>query len=369
MAKVQGLQALTAQMRRMPRETKSAIKQALAQSADELVAMQKRLAPVDSGKLRDSITQTWGGIDAPKYAAFRRKGKGTKSRLAGDPDLSVTITAGNNAVRYAHLVEFGTAPHVIRAKNAKALGKDGQFGDKVNHPGAQKSPFFFPAYRSLRKKIKSRITRATRKDTGSSERDAFERRLAMTQRQIELMGVEAATIDQTVQARERARVVVELETAAREANRKAGKDNVEVTEDQRTKIEALADSYAKARGQLEQLNGPLATFARESANVGQQLENLTVQSLDRIADDFGDIVTGTTRVGPHCRAPKIRLEMVQSKSICCLIRKGNAATRGCPRGLAAACAHDHARCVRNRRHACDLTTERTVRKRRQLALS
>jgi len=164
-AKIQGLQALTAQMRRLPKETKSAIKQALAQSADELVAMQKRLAPVKSGKLRDSITQTWGGMDAPKYAAFRRKGKGRKSRLAGDPDLSVVISAGNSAVRYAHLVEFGTAPHVIRAKNAKALGKDGRLGTVVNHPGVPRGryAFFFPAYRALRKKIKSRITRATKR--------------------------------------------------------------------------------------------------------------------------------------------------------------------------------------------------------------
>jgi len=135
------------------------------------------------------------------------------------------------------------------------------------------------------------------KNGDAADRDAFERRMAMTQRQIDLMGVEAATIDQTVTARERARVVVELETAAREANRKAGKANTDATDEQRQKIEALADGYAKARGQLEQLNGPLATFARESANVGNQLEHVAVQSLDRMADEFADVITGTKSVG------------------------------------------------------------------------
>jgi len=134
-------------------------------------------------------------------------------------------------------------------------------------------------------------------DKGTAgERDAFERRMAMTQRQIDLMSVEAKTIDQTIEARERARIIVELETAARRANEDAGKKNTAVTDEQREKIEALADAYAKAKGQLEQLNGPLASFARESSNVGRQLEGMAANSLDRIASDFGDIVAGTKTV-------------------------------------------------------------------------
>ncbi|GEC15152.1 tape measure protein [Nitrobacter winogradskyi] len=141
------------------------------------------------------------------------------------------------------------------------------------------------------------VTAAAKKGGGAgSDRDTFERRLAMTQRQIDLMGVEASTIDQTATARERARVVVELETAAREANHRAGKSNTEVTEAQRAKINELADAYAKARGQLEQLNGPLATFARESSNIGQQLEYVAVQSLDRMSDELADVITGTRSV-------------------------------------------------------------------------
>ncbi|ABA04876.1 hypothetical protein Nwi_1615 [Nitrobacter winogradskyi Nb-255] len=130
----------------------------------------------------------------------------------------------------------------------------------------------------------------------AATRDPFERSNDQIAKRIELLKVEAATIDQTAAEQDRARVVVEMETAAKQANERAGKKNVEVTGEQRAKIEALADAYAKARGELERLNSPLASFARESADVGQQLERLAVGSLDRIADDFGEIVTGTKTV-------------------------------------------------------------------------
>lgn len=128
---------------------------------------------------------------------------------------------------------------------------------------------------------------------GAARRDPFERSTDSIAKRIEMLKVEAATIDMGAAARDRARVVVELETAAREANRRAGKSNTEVTDAQRQKINELADAYAKARGQLEQLNGPLATFARESANIGQQLEQVAVNSLDRMSDELADVIMGT----------------------------------------------------------------------------
>lgn len=136
---------LLAKMAALPAQVRSQLKQALAQNADELVEFQKRLAPVDSGDLRDSIVQTWGGA-APKYASL--KGEAGD----GDPDLSVTISAGNSKVRYAHLVEFPTAPHI----NA------GKFKGS-QHPGTLGSPFFFPPYRALKRKMKSRLTRNAKK--------------------------------------------------------------------------------------------------------------------------------------------------------------------------------------------------------------
>jgi HK97 gp10 family phage protein len=145
--KMQGREALVRKLKALSPATRSAIKQAIAQGADELVALQKRLAPVRTGELRDSIVQTWGGQSGPKYASLRGG-----SPVDGDPDLSVLITAGNSAVRYAHLVEFGTAPHT----------NGGKFAGTQN-PGTSAHPFFYSPYRALKRRIKSRITRATTK--------------------------------------------------------------------------------------------------------------------------------------------------------------------------------------------------------------
>ncbi len=156
MTKIAGRAKLLAKLKALPGEARSRIKQAIAEGADELVAMQKRLAPVEDGDLRDSIVQSWG-TSAPKYAALKA-GASTE----GDPDLSVTISAGNTKVRYAHLVEFGAKAHTITSKTGKRLGPRGQYGLVVNHPGATAKPFFYPSYRALKKRIKGRISRATR---------------------------------------------------------------------------------------------------------------------------------------------------------------------------------------------------------------
>jgi HK97 gp10 family phage protein len=142
---MQNRERLLKKMAALPQAVRLAIKQSLAQGADELVAMQRRLVPKKTGKLRDSITQTWGG-KGPAYASL----KGETNE--GDPDLSVTITAGNSAVRYAHLVEFPTSPHINKGKFP---------GTK--HPGTDAQPFFYPSYRALKRRIKNRITRATKK--------------------------------------------------------------------------------------------------------------------------------------------------------------------------------------------------------------
>lgn len=143
--KIQNRERLLAKMRALPAEVRSSIKQALAQGADEITEMQKRMAPAKSGDLRNSIKQTWGG-DKERYSSLSVGAGG------GDPDLTVRISAGNSKVRYAHLVEFGTAPHINGGKFAGS-----------QHPGTTAQPFFYPPYRALRKRVKSRISRATTK--------------------------------------------------------------------------------------------------------------------------------------------------------------------------------------------------------------
>jgi HK97 gp10 family phage protein len=109
--------------------------------------MQKRLVPKDSGALERSIKVVKGN-----YTPDNANVRGVGGAGAGDPDLTVRVVAGNAEAWYARLVEFGTAPHENKGKFA---GTD--------HPGTKAQPYFFPAVRALRRRVKARITRATKK--------------------------------------------------------------------------------------------------------------------------------------------------------------------------------------------------------------
>lgn len=86
----------------------------------------KTLCPTDSGRLKRSIDHELDGHSVSTYVA----------------------RIGTN-VRYAIFVEFGTGPHVIRAKNGKMLrweaGGEVHFARGVLHPGTQAQPFLRPA--------------------------------------------------------------------------------------------------------------------------------------------------------------------------------------------------------------------------------
>jgi len=135
MAAIQGL----------PRER---MKIALRKSAEEISAMQKRLVPVDSGDLRNSIGYTFGA-----YRAANANVRGTRSGGDGDPDLTVILHAGDAKAFYAAFIEYGVSgPYEIGGKFAGAT-----------HPGFTAQPFFYPAVRVNRRKTLARIRRAGRK--------------------------------------------------------------------------------------------------------------------------------------------------------------------------------------------------------------
>lgn len=110
--------------------------------------MQKRLAPRKTGALANSIGYTFGTYRADNANVRGVSGGGG----AGDPDLSLTIHAGDAKAYYAAFVEWGTSPHTAGGKFKGA-----------QHPGAAPEPFFYPAWRANRKRVKSRISRATTK--------------------------------------------------------------------------------------------------------------------------------------------------------------------------------------------------------------
>lgn len=118
-----------------------ALEKANRQAADDMVDLAQHFAPVKTGKLKDSIVATPPGQVPPSYSQGHDGG--------AVPQGAYAVSAGNSEVRYAHLVEFGSAPHIA-----------GGIFKGAEHPGASPQPFFWPAYRSIRRKMRGRAGRA-----------------------------------------------------------------------------------------------------------------------------------------------------------------------------------------------------------------
>jgi hypothetical protein len=82
-------------------------------------------------------------------------------------------------------------------------------------------------------------------DTGGL-RDRFESGIDTIERRTAALNAEAEAIDLGTIARERAKIVAQLETVAKQANAAAGKGENVVTEEQRKQIEEVANAYGKA---------------------------------------------------------------------------------------------------------------------------
>lgn len=138
--------ALLKKLGKLAPATFAALADANRQTADEMVDTARALVPKRTGRLAASIVATGPGGTPPAYS----QGGGHQAV----PEGSYIVSAGNSKTRYAHLVEYGTAAH----DNA------GKFKGTHN-PGTKARPFFWPAYRLIRRKMRSRATRAIRKAT------------------------------------------------------------------------------------------------------------------------------------------------------------------------------------------------------------
>lgn len=120
MAKIQGLAALEKKLRAIPKATRVEVRRVLDVSADEMVALASTLVAQDEGVLKSTI----------------RKHEGKN-------ELSVVVRAGGDATTEngydrALAIEHGTSK-------------------------MPEQPFFWPAYRAIKKRAKGRATRAIRK--------------------------------------------------------------------------------------------------------------------------------------------------------------------------------------------------------------
>lgn len=125
--KVEGGKELAKLLRTLPDKVADKLmKNATLAGGRRLAKAIKNKAPVDTGRLRDSI----------------------KSKLDRTSKYTFTVNIGPTGKGrfYAHLVEFGSAPHVIKSKRKRVLSNGQEiFGKIVKHPGTAAQPFMRPA--------------------------------------------------------------------------------------------------------------------------------------------------------------------------------------------------------------------------------
>ena len=108
-------------LRELPDEIKNDVRKVVKNSAFNIERNAKSSASVKTGHLKRSISTKMG-------------------------DMEATIHTSN--LKYAPMVEFGTRPHIIRAKNKKALYWKGASHPvkQVSHPGSKAKPYLIPAF-------------------------------------------------------------------------------------------------------------------------------------------------------------------------------------------------------------------------------
>ena len=88
-----------------------------------------------------------------------------------DKDINRFQAQSGTNVKYAKDVEFGTRPHIIKAKQSKYLHFKTKNGwvkkEFVNHPGSRPKPFLFPAAESERKPFINNITKILHDSAGT----------------------------------------------------------------------------------------------------------------------------------------------------------------------------------------------------------
>jgi HK97 gp10 family phage protein len=123
---IKGLAQLQQALDELPAKIeRNVLRGALRAAAGVIREEAQSRVPVKSGALRDSI----------RVSVRVQRGR-----------ILATVRAGDKRAYYAGMVEFGTARHVIKPKNAKKLFIGGLFRSSVEHPGAKQKPFMRPAF-------------------------------------------------------------------------------------------------------------------------------------------------------------------------------------------------------------------------------
>lgn len=134
MVKIVGLKELNRKLDAIAPSMQRAVRESMEQGAQEVVNLARSLVPERTGRLKDSIGWTWG--DPPKGSLTLARS--SRVRITGGTTSRITIYAGNETAFYVRWVEFGTAAQAA-------------------------NPFFFPAWRTLKRRIVARNNRNVNK--------------------------------------------------------------------------------------------------------------------------------------------------------------------------------------------------------------
>lgn len=153
---------ILAKLKRIPDVAVNAARQAMEEGAQEIVDEMRRLVPIRSGDLRDSIGWTWGEVPPGTFMIDEiRSGKNQGDQYA---TMRIRIYAGSEDAFYARFIEFGTQPHALALNASVKRGLRQDQGGR--HPGGPAHPFFFPAWKAkkaeFRKRIRERVRTAIR---------------------------------------------------------------------------------------------------------------------------------------------------------------------------------------------------------------
>lgn len=130
-------------LKAVPREVAKGARSALRQNGQEAVRIIQGDAPVDDGPLRQSIDWSFG--DPPPGVLGGNKVKHTKVPA----HLRISVWAGGPKAPHAHLVHNGTAERTTKGGGSRGI--------------MPPQPFFWPNWRSLKRRLKGRISRKANK--------------------------------------------------------------------------------------------------------------------------------------------------------------------------------------------------------------
>ena len=139
---VEGMEEMMDALRKLGSTGEKYLQKGLNEVGAEAMSEMRVNSPAITTRLRSSIHYESPNTNIYSYTDNQGKGYNGKFQKKAS---RLSVLVGSN-VEYADAVNYGTAPHVITPKNAKALrfkvGGQFIFATKVNHPGTKGLGFF-----------------------------------------------------------------------------------------------------------------------------------------------------------------------------------------------------------------------------------